>query len=110
MSEYYDKHYANMKIQPIILMQRVLTKEQFLGFLYGNAVKYHERAGNKQGESYEKDIVKRNRYLSWYYHVMKTGENINPSLDYELPVEYLNLNLTMLDCVRDEIIGKQCVL
>lgn len=110
MSEYYDKHYANMKIQPIVLMQRVLSHEEFLGFLYGNVVKYHERAGNKQGESYEKDIAKRDRYLSWYYYKKNNEGPINPALYYELPIEYKNNFLRGLANVRDEIMGKQSLL
>lgn len=42
-------HYKDMPIEPWELMQAVLTHEEFVGFLKGNAVKYSLRAGRKAG-------------------------------------------------------------
>lgn len=42
-------HYKDMPIQPWAVMEAVLTKEQFIGFLMGNIIKYSMRAGRKEG-------------------------------------------------------------
>lgn len=54
-------HYMGA-VQPIELMLNVLTREEFIGFLKGNMIKYAFRAGRKAGESAEKD---RNKYLTY---------------------------------------------
>ena len=42
-------HYKDMPIQPWAVMESVLTKEEFIGFLKGNIIKYSMRAGRKEG-------------------------------------------------------------
>ena len=42
-------HYKDMPIQPWSVMEAVLTKEEFIGFLKGNIIKYSMRAGRKDG-------------------------------------------------------------
>lgn len=42
-------HYKDMPIQPWSVMESVLTKEEFIGFLKGNIIKYSMRAGRKEG-------------------------------------------------------------
>ena len=42
-------HYKAMEKSPWDVMQEVLTKEEFIGFLKGNAIKYEMRAGKKPG-------------------------------------------------------------
>ena len=42
-------HYKDMAIQPWAVMESVLTKEEFIGFLKGNIIKYSLRAGRKDG-------------------------------------------------------------
>lgn len=42
-------HYKDMPIQPWSVMESVLTKEEFVGFLKGNIIKYSMRAGRKEG-------------------------------------------------------------
>lgn len=54
-------HYMGA-VQPIELMLNALTREEFIGFLKGNMIKYAFRAGHKAGESAEKD---RNKYLTY---------------------------------------------
>lgn len=54
-------HYMGA-VQPIELMLNALSREEFLGFLKGNMIKYAFRAGRKAGESAEKD---RNKYLTY---------------------------------------------
>lgn len=78
---HYDEHYASMVgLEPIELMQLVLTYDEFIGFLKGNIIKYSMRAGKKQGEAAEKDIAKAKRYTEW---LMKLGYKmpINPKED-----------------------------
>lgn len=101
MKEYYDSHYADMEVQPIVIMQRTSTREEFKGFLYNTAAKYHYRAGHKQGEAYEKDITKRDRYLSWLYAFYEKGEIIDPSKDYELPEVYKEVMVYNMDFARN---------
>lgn len=65
-TKYYDEHYASMVgLEPIELMQLVLSLPEFIGFLKGNIIKYSMRAGKKQGEAAEKDITKAKRYAQW---------------------------------------------
>jgi hypothetical protein len=54
-------HYRDMPIQPWELMEAVLTKEEFIGFLRGNAIKYSLRAGRKAGS--EDDAAKAKHYM-----------------------------------------------
>lgn len=65
-TKYYDEHYASMVgLEPIELMQLVLSPAEFIGFLKGNIIKYSMRAGKKQGEAAEKDVTKAKRYTEW---------------------------------------------
>lgn len=79
--KFYDEHYTSMVgLEPIELMQLVLTYDEFIGFLKGNIIKYTLRAGKKQGEAAEKDAAKAKRYIEW---LMKLGYKmpINPKED-----------------------------
>ena len=42
-------HYKVMSMQPWDVMQAVMTREEFIGFLKGNIIKYSMRAGKKVG-------------------------------------------------------------
>ena len=42
-------HYKEMPVQPWAVMEAVLTREEFVGFLKGNVIKYSMRAGRKSG-------------------------------------------------------------
>ena len=53
-------HYTDMDIQPWTVMQAVMTKEEFIGFLKGNVIKYSMRAGRKAGSD---DAAKAAHYL-----------------------------------------------
>ena len=44
------QHYKEMGVQPWAVMEAVLTKEEFIGFLKGNIVKYGMRAGKKDSD------------------------------------------------------------
>lgn len=60
-------------VEPIELMQSILTPEEFKGFLKGNAIKYAFRAGRKAGESAEKDKTKFIVYSQWLYDYQHGG-------------------------------------
>lgn len=57
------EHYKKAAMQPIEVMQRFLTHEEFLGFLKGNIIKYKARAiyKGKQAE----DMQKARQYAYW---------------------------------------------
>jgi hypothetical protein len=40
-------HYKEMGVQPWAVMEAVLTREEFIGFLKGNVIKYSMRNGKK---------------------------------------------------------------
>ena len=44
-----ESHYQKMEIQPWDVMEDLLTKEEFIGYLKGNMIKYAMRQGKKQG-------------------------------------------------------------
>lgn len=51
-------HYKEMGVQPWAVMESVLTREEFIGFLKGNIIKYSMRIGKKDGN----DIGKCHHY------------------------------------------------
>lgn len=53
-------HYKDMPVQPWTLMEAVLTREEFRGFLRGNVLKYSLRAGRKEGSD---DAAKAMHYM-----------------------------------------------
>jgi hypothetical protein len=57
-------HYQQADVQPIEIMQMYMTKDQFIGFLKGNVIKYTLRAGHKDNEI--TDITKARQYLYWF--------------------------------------------
>lgn len=42
-------HYKSMGIQPWTVMEAILTKEEFIGYLKGNVIKYAMRQDRKEG-------------------------------------------------------------
>lgn len=61
-------------VQPIELMLNVLTRDEFIGFLKGNMIKYAFRAGRKAGESAEKDRNKFLVYSQWLHNYQHGGK------------------------------------
>lgn len=53
-------HYKDMPVQPWAVMQAVLTRDEFRGFLKGNIIKYSMRAGRKDGSD---DAGKAKHYM-----------------------------------------------
>ena len=68
-------HYQTLAQQPIEIMQRLMTKEQFLGFCHGNVVKYALRCGRKDDPA--KEMEKARQYADWYVSAAR-GEKIDP--------------------------------
>ena len=54
------QHYKTMPIQPWDVMESVLSREEFIGFLRGNVIKYSMRAGRKEGSD---DANKARHYM-----------------------------------------------
>ena len=53
-------HYKELPVQPWTVMEAVLTRAEFIGFLKGNVIKYSMRAGRKQGSD---DASKAQHYM-----------------------------------------------
>lgn len=64
-------HYDKLKTQPILVMKDNMSHDEFMGFLWGNAIKYIMRWKNKDGL---KDLSKAQVYLKWMIEFMETGD------------------------------------
>jgi hypothetical protein len=63
-------HYLEMEIQPWDVMRSILTREEWLGFIKGNVIKYSMRQGRKDSDDARKarhymDLLRKeqNEYL-----------------------------------------------
>lgn len=72
--EHFDEHYHD-KVQPLEIMQEIMTPEEFRGFLFGNIIKYSCRCGKK--DEPQKEFAKLRRYREWYDKAV-LGEHIDP--------------------------------
>ena len=63
-------HYKDMPIQPWHVMEAVLTRDEFIGFLKGNVIKYSLRAGRKDGTD---DAGKAHHYMMKLKEVQDGG-------------------------------------
>lgn len=70
----HDSHYQTAH-QPIEVMQANMTKEELIGFLKGNIIKYACRCGRKDAALKEADKIK--RYAGWLVDVLQ-GKTIDP--------------------------------
>ena len=59
MSDHYDLWEG---CEALDVMRATLTREEYLGFLKGNILKYRLRAGHKEGETPERDLTKERKY------------------------------------------------
>ena len=107
MSKYYDNHYAEMKVQPLEVMQEVFDVQEMCNICFSQVIKYHLRAGHKQGEAYEKDIAKRDRYLSWVEHLIRYETHIDANLEYPLNKEWKEFMLKKIDEKYKEMLSKK---
>ena len=81
-----QKHYQKAAMQPIEVMQRIMSYEQFYGFLIGNYIKYSMRKGLKTGEDTAKDEQKALQYAYWV-ELHKKMHLIDPIKD-SVPADY----------------------
>jgi hypothetical protein len=77
-------HYEKAAMQPLEVMQRIMTTEQFKGFLLGNYIKYRLRSEFKG--QHDSDEYKARQYAYWL-EMVKEGRTINPSKD-KVPFDY----------------------
>lgn len=61
-------HYKDMGMQPWEVMESVLSREEFIGFLRGNIIKYAMRAGKKPNSD---DTEKARHYKQKLEEVLK---------------------------------------
>lgn len=78
------EHYIKSALQPIQVMQKLMTPEQFRGFLLGNVIKYRMRDGLKQGTD---DKEKANQYAYWLFLLKNTYVMIDPVKD-SVPADF----------------------
>lgn len=64
-------HYKNQGIEPINLMRKNFSKEEFAGFLQGNVLKYMLRYKDKNGIE---DLKKAKTYLTWLIEEEENAE------------------------------------
>ena len=67
-----DKHYSKAVIEPMKYMCLSFTREEFMGFIKGNILKYSLRAPYKGQETEDR------RKATWYSELLDTLE-ANPS-------------------------------
>lgn len=60
-------HYKDMPLQPWTVMEALLTREEFIGFLKGSIIKYSMRQGHKGAD----DGGKGNHYIAKLKEVMR---------------------------------------
>ncbi len=64
-------HYQWFDMEAIDAIEKVLTHEQFKGFLMGTSMRYRFRCGSKPGEPLERDINKAKQYEEYWYEYVK---------------------------------------
>ena len=65
-----QSHYMDLKIQPLIVMLKDLSPDEFKGYLKGNIIKYVLRAERKNGNE---DYAKAAFYAKLLEEFTKTG-------------------------------------
>lgn len=73
-TKWYDEHYQG-DIQPIEYMQAQFSKQEFIGGLLFNIIKYSSRLGKKDDPL--KEARKILRYSQWLVEALE-GKKINP--------------------------------
>lgn len=69
---YKPSHYENLKIDPLEIMFNNFTREEYVGFLKGNILKYLLRYESKGGVD---DLLKCKSYLDMLIAVEKIGDD-----------------------------------
>ena len=71
-------HYQLSAMQPLQIMQTLMSPDEFRGFLLGNAIKYLARKDYKG--QYDSDVNKARQYLYWKT-LVDDGKKIDPATD-----------------------------
>lgn len=71
-----NDHYVKGAMQAVEFMQTFMSKEEFIGFLKGNVIKYIARA-NYKGQK-EADFEKARTY-SWWLELAKLDKRVIPT-------------------------------
>ncbi len=66
----HQEHYEGLEVQPIEVMLAMFTRDEMLGFLKGNIIKYRLRMGRKPGSD---DAAKLRQYRLWLEEYASTG-------------------------------------
>lgn len=61
----HPSHYCDGGIETIDYIRAKLSREEFIGYCKGNALKYISRAGKKAENSLKQDLSKAITYLKW---------------------------------------------
>jgi hypothetical protein len=69
-------HYKDMGVQPWAVMEAVLTREEFIGFLKGNVLKYSMRQGRKDSD----DVNKCLHYIKKLQEIMSAASEARNAL------------------------------
>jgi hypothetical protein len=69
--QYGGDHYKEMGVQPWAAMESWMSREAFMGFLRGNAIKYLARTEKKGGIE---DLKKARHYLDKLVEIAESGE------------------------------------
>ena len=69
---YKPSHYENLKLDPLDIMFNNFTREEYIGFLKGNILKYLLRYESKGGVD---DLLKCKSYLDMLIAVEKIGDD-----------------------------------
>ena len=80
MKQNFNEHYTSLEIEPIEIIKKDLSNEQYIGYLKGNIIKYTLR--NKEPL---KDASKCRKYAEWLEEAMEKQSRIpegNGKLDY----------------------------
>lgn len=72
----HDKHYREAVVEPILVMQALFSRDEFIGYLKGNILKYRLRAGHKDGEKGMKDDLDKIHVYEEWLERAKKGERI----------------------------------
>lgn len=81
-------YYVKNGLSPLkAFEQGLLSKEEYIGFLKGNVIKYTIRAGEKTSDPLM-DIIKAMDYLHYLHKALKEKEDENEnnvSIDFKIP-------------------------
>ena len=72
----HDKHYRDAVVEPILVMQALFSRDEFIGFLKGNILKYRLRVGHKGGDREMQCDLDKIRVYEMWLDTIKNGERI----------------------------------